>query len=192
MCFGKAKRSQTKAFLVQWRKVSPLFRKVMALWWEHYALSIGLSLATLFWCSLPFLNNSQLLSSKVEYKIGKVLHFLCLSGVRAVSWYARASVCCLQGGQLHLKIMSSLVWKLSAIFCRRQRHQCRDPQANIQPSGMCYKKGRATSTIWTEHFALHPYGKPVSRAYPMAAFFLKSLEPAANGNGLLSGFLCIQ
>ena len=71
----------------------------------------------------------------------------------------------------HLKIMSSLVWKKSAIFCRRQRHQCRDPQANVQPSGMCYKKGSATSTIWTEHFALHPHGKPVSRAYPMAAVF---------------------
>ena len=36
--------------------------------------------------------------------------------------------------------MSSRVWKKSAIFCRRQRHQCRDPQAKIQPSGMCYKK----------------------------------------------------
>ena len=182
MCFGKAKQSQTKAFSVQWRKVSPLFRKVMALWSEHYALSIALSLATLFWCSLPFLkvlNNSQLLSSKLEYKIGKVLHFLCLSCVRTVSWYARTSVCSLQRGQLHnssdwlfhLKIMPSLVWKKSAIFCRRQRHQCRDPQANIQPSGMCYKKGSATSTIWTEYFALHPHGKPVSRAYPIAAVF---------------------
>ena len=37
--------------------------------------------------------------------------------------------------------------KKSAIFCRRQRHQCRGPQANIQPSGMCYKKGSATSII---------------------------------------------
>ena len=124
-------------------------------------------------------NNSQLLSSKLEYKIGKVLHFLCLSCVRTVSWYARASVCSLQRGQLHnsldwlfhLKIMPSLVWKKSAIVRRRQRHQCCDPQANIQPSGLCYKKGSATSTIWTEHFALHPHGKPVSRAYPMAAVF---------------------
>ena len=40
-------QGQTKAFSVQWRKVSPLFRKVMALWSEHYALNIALSLATL-------------------------------------------------------------------------------------------------------------------------------------------------
>ena len=60
MCFGKAKRSQTKAFSVQWRKVSPLFLKVMALWSEHHALSIVLSLATLFWCSLPFLKQQSI------------------------------------------------------------------------------------------------------------------------------------
>ena len=62
MCFGKAKLSQTKAFSVQWRKVSrgPLFRKVMALLSEHYALSIALSLATLFWCSLPFLKQQSI------------------------------------------------------------------------------------------------------------------------------------
>ena len=60
MCFGKAKRSQTKAFSVQWRKVSPLFLKVMALWSEHHALSIVLSIATLFWCSLPFLKQQSI------------------------------------------------------------------------------------------------------------------------------------
>ena len=37
MCFGKAKRTQTKAFSVQWRKVSPLFdgAVVRALRTEH-------------------------------------------------------------------------------------------------------------------------------------------------------------
>ena len=40
----------------------------------------------------------------------------------------------------------ALSGKIRQFFCRRQRHQCRDPQANIQPSGMCYKKGSATST----------------------------------------------
>ena len=112
-----------------------------------------------------------------SFKIGKVLHFLCLSSARTVSWYARrpfvvfsaANCITLRTGCFISRSQSGL--KFSAIFCWRQLHQCRDPQANIQPSGVCYKKGSATSSIWTEHFALHPHGKPVSRAYPMAAVF---------------------
>ena len=49
MCFGKVKRSQTKAFLE--KGSPPLFRQVMVLWSEHHALSIVLSFETLFWCS---------------------------------------------------------------------------------------------------------------------------------------------
>ena len=78
--------------------------------------------------------------------------------------------------------------KKSSIFCRRQRHQRRDPQANIQPSGMCYKKGSATSTIWTEHFALYPHGKPVSRAYPMAAVFQNHQNPPPMATVFYRGF----
>ena len=82
MCFGKAKRSQTKAFSVQWRKVSPLFRKVMALWPENYALSIVLSLATLFWCSLPFLKQQSITFFEIGIQSSSLPLFVqCKNGV---------------------------------------------------------------------------------------------------------------
>ena len=54
-------QGQTKAFSVQWRKVPPCFGR----WWRccqsitHWAF-IALSLATLFWCSLPFLKQQSI------------------------------------------------------------------------------------------------------------------------------------
>ena len=53
MCFGKAKRTQTKAFSVQWRKVSPLFdgAVVRALRTEHCFVTWD----TVLMFSLPFL-----------------------------------------------------------------------------------------------------------------------------------------
>ena len=58
MCFGKAKRRLSRS---NGERFPPCFGR----WWrccQHYALimSIALSLATLFWCSLPFLQNNFL------------------------------------------------------------------------------------------------------------------------------------
>ena len=114
MCFGKAKRRLSRS---NGERFPPCFGR----WWRcgqsitHRALLCHLRHCSDVLCRSW--NHSQLLSSKLEYEIGKVLQFLCSSGVRTMSWYARASVCSLQRGQLHnssdwlfhLKIMC-LAW----------------------------------------------------------------------------------
>ena len=141
-------QGQTKSNECFLEKCFPLFQQVIVLWSEHYALSIVLSLATLFWCSSPFLKQQPIIFFENGIENWQISSLLCLCCVRTVSWYARASVCSLQRGQLenslgwlfHFNIMSSLVWKNSAIFCRRQRRQCQDPQANIQRHACAIKR----------------------------------------------------
>ena len=91
MCFGKVKRSQTKAFL---EKGFPLVSAGegavgRTLRTEHCFVACD---AVLMFFAIPKTRANYFLWNW-NRKLAKFLHFHCLCCVRTVSWYARASVC---------------------------------------------------------------------------------------------------
>ena len=166
-------------------------------WWRcgqnitHWALL----LATLFWCSLPFLKQRSTIFFEIGIENWQISSLPCLCCVRTVSWYARASVCSLQCGQLynwlfHLNIMSSLVWKKNRQFF-----------AGVNDTSVVTHKqtfSREACTIKKRNCHFYKLSWAF-RSAPARQFsftgvshgsgFLISIDPAANGNGLLPGFL---
>ena len=89
----------------------------------------------------------------------------------------------------HLNIMSSMVWKKKQQFFAgiNDTTVVTHKQTFSRPACATKKKGYFYNLNWVFHSA--PAGLPGFTSVSHGSGFLKSLEPAANGNGLLSGFL---